>query len=1568
MKNTQNQSEFFKKLTLDREDSARTWEKPSMRGAKDSIVDKYSDQAHFIYELLQNADDAHATNAKFVLTHDGLIFTHNGTIGFTITNPDNEDDDTKEKRLGHINSITSIANSNKHTSTIGKFGVGFKSVFQYTNTPHIYDTNFRFKIERFFVPQLLELDHNQRQENETLFYFPFDLPNKSNEAYSDITQKLKSLVHPVIFLNNLQELNWKTPKDKGFYTKTIKEEKHYGETQSQLVKLVDGGRTKHLWLFTNNLAESTLKYSVGFFLDKNNRLDTSQNYSAFCYFPTKENTSLKFIIQAPFLLTDSREGIKAGYDWNNKFISKLAKLAAESLVILKEIGIEKESYLIDDNIINLIPYKKKLFSDLNDRNKISFLPFYTEIKTKLQSEILLPAKNHKYSNKNLSYWASDSELSDLFTDEQMADLMGTENAKWVFASTGRKSTQNESEYIDYRYVYLKTEYLDSLTLNFIDPEKLLRRINESFISKQSFQWLNEFYNYLLDKRSYWEILKKKPIFIDSNNNTVAAYDNETGKNLILFLPNEIETSYQTIHKDYLDNENTKKFFESFGITTPSLKDEIYNHIIPLYDSKVGIDTKAHFELFFKYFQECPSNEIKEYVKLIKDKEFLRYKSKNKDIIYRGRASYIYYPSNELLMYFDNKLDTNFLDIDFYKDFINEKPDEFKKFVIELGINNLPEILFKIANFSPENRRIRKLKTGTNDIFIYDKFIYGSEELMSSITFYKSKIFWNFIIQIIKSYDLKTFRTLIQGSHKYFYRTEKIDEFDSTEFIRLTTYKWLYNKQLLCVSSSEITAEDLANGYDTVSPEANFLLDFLGIPNPISKLNLSVEDRKIYERGKYTQNIPIEDLKKLNEEYRIKNIAKGVVSKNSHKNEVEVNNPFQKEETKRSIDEMFEGAIVNKQLEKTKELNKDNQIEKLKVEQEKELAEKSYIEELKIKVEDIPKYSVEWFSTLLELEFLQSGEERYGNKGITISFSRVERESEVGRIYVLKNPSRYIPASIEEIGGLEIIFKFKDKDDLCIGFEVANVRDYTLRVKAKLADEALLSSINFDTLSRAVIKTNNTGQLIAKLRTAFNSLKLEDTFCLKQNLPDNLHFVFGPPGTGKTTSLAKTWINGKMVAEPNVKMLILTPTNKACDVLLDKTITVAIDVINQSDWLFRFVTTSNESLESYVCERSMDIRDLNQLCLISTFARFPYDGFQNTNYSLKLKDVEWDYIIIDEASMIPLSYIIFAIYQCPNAQFIIAGDPFQIEPIVKESIWIGENIYTMVNLKSFASPSLEPKPFVVENLETQYRSLPAIGQIFSEYSYDGKLKHNRTQTNQRPLNLDNLEIKTVNYITFKVERFDSIFGTKKLSTSNVHIYSVLLSFEFANYLVQQINKNHKNEKYRIGIICPYAGQAQLIEKLWEQKRIDIFENIEIQVGTIHGFQGDECDIIITVFNPPMGIKGASDKVFLNKQNIINVAVSRARDYLFVLIPNEDMDGFEYLREINRLGKISKNQSKDIATFTSNEIENIIFKNKFYIQNNTFVTSHQLANVYSQPTQKYEVRIDENAVDIQINLEA
>ena len=383
---------YFEALSKDREESADMLEKPSMRGIKNSVVEKYSDQAHFIYELLQNADDAKATTARFVLEPNRLIFAHNGTRHFSVSDPTKEEEDSASGYLGDINAITSIANSNKTEASIGKFGVGFKAVFQYTTTPQIYDPEFRFKIERFIVPIPLDADFSGRRENETLFVFPFDHPERTTEeAYGDISDKLRNLSFPLLFLSGLKEIEFEFGNVIGLYGKNIKKTYTYDNTIAEHICLPqnagDEPYDENLWLFSR-VDDCGRRYSVGFFMDSDGKLKPV-NEPAFCFFPTKEVTGLNFILHAPFLLTDSREGIRAGVAHNDRMIQRVAVLAADALEYLRDIGKETSTHLIEDNIVTIIPVDPEKFSKPSDKRKVSFLPFYQAIREKFKKADLL---------------------------------------------------------------------------------------------------------------------------------------------------------------------------------------------------------------------------------------------------------------------------------------------------------------------------------------------------------------------------------------------------------------------------------------------------------------------------------------------------------------------------------------------------------------------------------------------------------------------------------------------------------------------------------------------------------------------------------------------------------------------------------------------------------------------------------------------------------------------------------------------------------------------------------------------------------------------------------------------------------------------------------------------------------------------------------------------------------------------------------------------------------------------------------------------------------------------------
>jgi hypothetical protein len=619
---------LFNKLSTKRKKDAEVLLDFEYRGIWETAIKKYSSNAHFVYELLQNADDVKATWVKFELEANGLWFKHNGK-NFSISDIDTTESDTHSGKLGNLNAITSIGNSSKiDDQKIGKFGIGFKSVFAYSSTAKIYDNNFSFELVNYIIPIEIEPLSEKLRNDETWFYFPFNRDGISKEkAFSDISQKLKNLEHPILFLPNLKEISWATQAENGTYTKEIKYDEQFDDIKTQRISLVENNG-RDIWLFTRNIIQEgkTHKCAVGFFLNAQMKLDISKKHAAFCFFPTKENTNLKFIIQAPFLLTDNREKLVAGDDWNKLLINHLANLAADSLLLLRDIGIKDQSPLIDDSLISLIPYKETDFAKLDDKDKISFLPFCSAIKKKLQSEPILPGIGGGYGSKNIAYWASGTELTELFSDAAVAELMAKPNAKWVFPSLGRNIILSEKE----NNLPLKTNYIDSLVSENIDPEKLLRRITASFIEKQSFDWLDKLYAYLTDKPSYQMIVKKKPIFINNEGKAIQAYSDNG--NLVLFWPSEAPTEYPTIHKDFVSREKAIEFFRKFEIGTPSLKDEIFNKIIPYYKGGFNLSDveklKNHFIKFFDYFIDCEKKGLTDnnFISQLKDIKFTICKS------------------------------------------------------------------------------------------------------------------------------------------------------------------------------------------------------------------------------------------------------------------------------------------------------------------------------------------------------------------------------------------------------------------------------------------------------------------------------------------------------------------------------------------------------------------------------------------------------------------------------------------------------------------------------------------------------------------------------------------------------------------------------------------------------------------------------------------------------------------------------------------------------------------------------------------------------------------------------
>lgn len=280
--------------------------------------------------------------------------------------------------------------------------------------------------------------------------------------------------------------------------------------------------------------------------------------------------------------------------------------------------------------------------------------------------------------------------------------------------------------------------------------------------------------------------------------------------------------------------------------------------------------------------------------------------------------------------------------------------------------------------------------------------------------------------------------------------------------------------------------------------------------------------------------------------------------------------------------------------------------------------------------------------------------------------------------------------------------------------------------------------------------------------------------------------------------------------------------------------------------------------------TLKIKALNEARVVGT-------TLTKTFLSKELEDISFDALIVDEASMALMPQIYWALSKCKKSA-VIVGDFLQLPPICMSETKIakeclGKNIYQYMNID--LSNVDENK--TVKLLDTQYRMHPKISTVSKEIFYKNKLSDGK-DTKLKINKAENISKQALTLIdTSNLSPWCS-----RLSTGGrFNIYNAILSAKIAEMIA-------KKYKYRVGIISPYNAQVKLIRKVLDDLNVS-----DIQVSTVHKFQGSEKDIIIfdTVEGPGADITGMIDDRKLNSDAklLLNVAFTRAESQ-FILIGN------------------------------------------------------------------------------------
>lgn len=349
-------------------------------GIREIVEDLYPDKAHFIYELLQNAEDTRATEASFTLDESSLSFEHNDR-------PFDEND---------VWGITNIGKGTKRDQEdkIGRFGVGFKAVFVYSETPFIWSPTFSFKISELVLPT--EIVAKPTSGQRTRFEFPFNNPKKPGKvAFEEVRGGLEELAETtLLFLSNLETIRWQVGQTvSGEVLRVMHSENHV-----EVLKSTGNTTTasSHFLRFSNSvLGLPKQSISVAFELDflpnvtafdptaslsKQLKIASAEPGRVSVFFPAEKETSgLRFHLHAPFVPELSRASIKET-DANKPLFEQLAQLAAASLHTIRDLGLLSGDFLgVLPNPQDVIPSRYQLIraAIIEEMNNKPLTPTHT---------------------------------------------------------------------------------------------------------------------------------------------------------------------------------------------------------------------------------------------------------------------------------------------------------------------------------------------------------------------------------------------------------------------------------------------------------------------------------------------------------------------------------------------------------------------------------------------------------------------------------------------------------------------------------------------------------------------------------------------------------------------------------------------------------------------------------------------------------------------------------------------------------------------------------------------------------------------------------------------------------------------------------------------------------------------------------------------------------------------------------------------------------------------------------------------------------------------------------------
>ncbi|EMA49077.1 DNA replication factor Dna2 [Halococcus morrhuae DSM 1307] len=382
--------------------------------------------------------------------------------------------------------------------------------------------------------------------------------------------------------------------------------------------------------------------------------------------------------------------------------------------------------------------------------------------------------------------------------------------------------------------------------------------------------------------------------------------------------------------------------------------------------------------------------------------------------------------------------------------------------------------------------------------------------------------------------------------------------------------------------------------------------------------------------------------------------------------------------------------------------------------------------------------------------------------------------------------------------------------------------------------------------------------------------------------DDCALIHGPPGTGKTYTIARAI---RALVDRGERVLLSAFTNRAVDNALE-----ALEEQGFTDFV-RVGTESGvrEDMQDHRLESRGDpdvrARELREAPVVAATTA--------SCGSRVLREMEFDVALVDEAGQLTEPATLAALALADR--FVLVGDHQQLPPVVQSADTVSDDTSTSedsaaarsdgghadVQQPTESSPSgggeraadlsrslferlVDEHPDASVLLDTQYRMAQRIQAYSSQEFYDGALRPaSGAVAAQHVSDLPTVDPDALPDSLGKRVAFVDPDGTAQGNTNPAEVTAI------AELVERAVAAGIPREE--IGVIAPFRAQAAAIRR----------ELADVAVDTVDRFQGSAKEVIIVSFVAT----GDLDSPIFEDHRRVNVALTRAKKAL-VLVGDED----------------------------------------------------------------------------------